>query len=294
VVTEEINDLPENVQQLMAMGRKAIQDRDPKMLNNIGERILEFEPDNWYGFITLAESCIIDGELSEAEMLFSQAAERLSEKDRKEYHDLVVEELGKAFRENEDPEQQMATVFIPVLLESISLSPAKDCKIIQGIIERMAEGAFDSSSKGFTATLVVNPAISFELLHNTSLNYQKTMCARYLALLDSIENGMNGIKKDESGYKDDVMNFVRTNRDLLKHLMIGIETGSGKTDDERIGYMAGYWAANMEAYENLVSELVDAFQYDDDIVYKPNSKQMLKSYHIIDTYLDEYLNAGKE
>ena len=294
VVTEDINDLPENVQQLMAMGRKAIQDRDPRMLNNIGERILEFEPDNWFGFMSLAQSCILDGEIGEAEMLFAQTAERLSEKDRKEFRDLVVEELGRAFSENEDPEQQMSAVFIPVLLESISLSKASECKIAQGIIERMTKGTYDSSAKGFMATMVINPSITFELMHNTSLNYQKAMCIRYLALLDSVEKGMNGIRKDEFNLKDDVMNFVRTNRDVLKHLMIGIEANSGKFDDERIGYMSGYWAANMDQYENLAGELVDAFQYDEDIVYKANSNQILKSYHMIDTYLDEYMNAGKE
>jgi hypothetical protein len=44
----------------------------------------------------------------------------------------------------------------------------------------------------------------------------------------------------------------------------------------------------------MVQDLTAAFSGDDDAVYKPNSNSILKSKHIIDSYLDSYMEAGKE
>ena len=291
IVTEDITNLPESVTQLTAMGKKALEEKDPSMLNNVGERILEFEPDNWYGFLFLAESCIIDGEIPEAVMLYSQSAEHVPVSHADEYADRVVSQLGSIFGSMEDTDQHMASVFLPVLFETISNSPAKDRGIQLRIIDRMAEAEYDMSNKGFGATLIIAPVYTFEVLHHTGLNYQKDMCARLVRLIDRIEEGMEGIKKDADNMKDEVITFVRTNRDLFNHIIKGIEQRTKDLDDERKGYLAGYWGANLDRYQNLIEKLTEAFAYEEDVVYKPNSNSILKSKHIIDTYLDSYMKA---
>lgn len=294
IVTEDIMNLPENVPQLISMGVKALDESDSGMLNNLGERILEFEPENWKGFMFLAESCILDGEIPEAVMLYSQAAEHIPEKDADAYADRVSYQLGKVFSGMTDPEQHMSAVFLPVLFETISNSPAKDKGIQLRIIDALGDARYDDSNTAFGATVVIAPTFTFEVLHHTGLNYQKDMCARLVKVLDSIEAGMNDLKKDSNNLKDEVVTFVKTNRDLFMHIIAGIDERTKGLGDERKGYLAGYWGANMDRYQKIIEQLTEAFAYDDDVAYKPNSNTILKSKHIIDCYLDAYMDAEKE
>ena len=294
IVTEDIVNLPENVNLLIPIGKKALDDKDPVMLNNVGERILEFDPDNWYGSLFIAESCILDREMPEAVMLFSQAAEHLTKDDVLLYANIVVNDLGEALATMSDENQHMSAVFLPSLLENINNSPAKDLGIPLRLIDKMASYTYDDTFKAFGATVVIPPILTYEILHHTGLNYQKDMCARIIVLMDAVEQGVKAVKDDPAKLKDETITFIRTNRDLFSHMIAGIESRMKDMDDEERGYISGYWGANIEAYQKMVQDLTAAFSGDEDAVYKPNSNSILKSKHIIDSYLDSYMEAGKE
>ncbi len=294
IVTDNVDDLPKDLSRLTAMGRQALADHDSMMLNDLGERILEFDGDNWFGFAILAESCLLDGELAESIMLFVQAAENLKPEGRKDYRDLVVDALAKIFSETDDQDQQMAALFLPALLESIDKSVAKDCNIVNGFLERLKTADYDTSAKGYMATMVLGPVMSHEFLHHTSLNYQKKVCLELMDVMAAIEKYMETIKKDDSNLKNETVNYVRTAQDLLAHLITGIDALSSGKDDERVGYMAGYWGANTERYKEMTLDVIEAFHYDEDMVYRPDSKAVLKSRHTLDRYLEKYMEAGKE
>lgn len=291
IVTDDIDSLPENVPELILIGRKAFQDRDPRMLNNVGERILEFEEGNWYGFFALAESCLLDQQLCEAIMLLAQACEHLPEKDRKEFRDGAVEELGRALTEINDPDQNMVSIFATTFYEALDNSPAKECGIPMALIRRMAKGDYDTSLKGLTATLMIDPTLNHEIHSNTSLRYLKSVSEEILVLLDRVDEGMNGIKKDESGMKDDVTTYSKTMHDLLSYMIAGIDGHIGSSSEEKVGYMAGQWAADKESYDGLADGLFEAFCFDPDAAYKPNSNAIMKSKHGIDRYLDAYMKT---
>ncbi len=293
IVTEGIVNLPENVNLLIPIGKKALDDRDPVMLNNVGERILEFDPDNWYGSLFIAESCILDREMPEAIMLFSQAAEHLTKEDVLLYANIVVNDLGEALATMSDENQHMGAVFLPSLLENINNSPAKDLGIPLRLIDKMASYTYDDTFKAFGATVVIPPILTYEILHHTGLNYQKDMCARIIVLMDAVEEGVKAVKDDPANLKDETITFIRTNRDLFSYMIAGIDSRMKDMDDEERGYISGHWGANIESYQKMVQELTEAFSGDEDAVYKPNSNSILKSKHIIDTYLDSYMEAGK-
>ncbi|MBE6524737.1 MAG: hypothetical protein E7Z65_07735 [Thermoplasmata archaeon] len=293
IVTEDIVNLPENVNLLIPIGKKALDDRDPVMLNNVGERILEFDPDNWYGPLFIAESCILDREMPEAIMLFSQAAEHLTKEDVLLYANIVVNDLGEALATMSDENQHMSAVFLPSLLENINNSPAKDLGIPLRLIDKMASYTYDDTFKAFGATVVIPPILTYEILHHTGLNYQKDMCARIIVLMDAVEEGVKAVKDDPANLKDETITFIRTNRDLFSYMIAGIDSRMKDMDDEERGYISGHWGANIESYQKMVQELTEAFSGDEDAVYKPNSNSILKSKHIIDTYLDSYMEAGK-
>ena len=293
IVTEDIVNLPENVNLLIPIGKKALDDRDPVMLNNVGERILEFDPDNWYGSLFIAESCILDREMPEAIMLFSQAAEHLTKEDVLLYANIVVNDLGEALATMSDENQHMSAVFLPSLLENINNSPAKDLGIPLRLIDKMASYTYDDTFKAFGATVVIPPILTYEILHHTGLNYQKDMCARINVLMDAVEEGVKAVKDDPANLKDETITFIRTNRDLFSYMIAGIDSRMKDMDDEERGYISGHWGANIESYQKMVQELTEAFSGDEDAVYKPNSNSILKSKHIIDTYLDSYMEAGK-
>ncbi len=294
VVTADILDLPKSVPQLVQMGREALGSKDPMMLNNIGERILEFDKDNWFGFLCLAESCVVDGEIGEALMLFSQSAENLTPDGVEEYKATVVEEVGRSMSELDDPEQHVSTVFIPALLESINLSPAKDADISLSIFTRMSDGDYNRSNRGFAVTVLVSPAFTFEMLYHTGISYQRRACATFIALLDKVMQGMEGIKRDADNSKDDVVNYSRIQLDLMHYFLDSLDAKVEGMDEERKGFYAGYWSANKGDYQNLISDLVEAFTVDEDTVYKPNSKHMLKAKHSIDRYLEDYFGVKEE
>lgn len=293
IVTEDIVNLPENVNLLIPIGKKALDDRDPVMLNNVGERILEFDPDNWYGSLFIAESCILDREMPEAIMLFSQAAEHLTKEDVLLYANIVVNDLGEALATMSDENQHMSAVFLPSLLENINNSLAKDLGIPLRLIDKMASYTYDDTFKAFGATVVIPPILTYEILHHTGLNYQKDMCARIIVLMDAVEEGVKAVKDDPANLKDETITFIRANRDLFSYMIAGIDSRMKDMDDEERGYISGHWGANIESYQKMVQELTEAFSGDEDAVYKPNSNSILKSKHIIDTYLDSYMEAGK-
>ena len=102
---------------------------------------------------------------------------------------------------------------------------------------------------------------------------------------------MDGIKKDETGMKDDVVTYSKTMHDLLSYMISGIDGRIGSSSEEKVGYMAGQWAAEKESYDELADVLFEAFCFDPDAAYKPNSNTIMKSKHGIDRYLDAYMRT---
>ncbi|AMK13492.1 hypothetical protein AUP07_0436 [methanogenic archaeon mixed culture ISO4-G1] len=294
IVTDDVDDLPKDAVRLTAMGEKALADRDAMMLNNIGERLLEFDQDNWFGFALLAESCLIDGEFAEAIMLMVQAAENLPKEGRKQYRDMTLEILCQIFSGTDDQDQQMAALFLPALLEAIHTSQAKDCNIPVALLERMIDADYDDSAKGYMATMALGPVMAHEFMHNTSLNHQRRICVLLLDLMVKVEKDMDSIKKDQSGLRNEALNYARTSIDLLRYLITGIDSLSEGKDAEKVGYMAGYWGANTERYKEMVVQVIGAFHFDEDMVYKADSNTVQKSRHELDRYLQQYMEAGKE
>ena len=147
---------------------------------------------------------------------------------------------------------------------------------------------------GIGEDLIDASPFTFEILHHTGLNYQKYLCGMMVTLLEKVEAGVAGVKSDPENLKGEIDSYIKTNRDLFNHISAGIDSRTKDMDDERKGYLAGHWGANLSDYQQLVEKLTEAFSYDEDVIYKPNSNTILKSKHIIDTYLDSYMEAGKE
>ena len=292
MATDDIEDLPENVQELVIMGRKAIQDKDSRMLNNLGERILEFEQDNWHGYTYLAASCALDGQLCESLMLVVQAANGVPREDAPEFKDLIVELLGESFSSNDDPEQNMIFVFMSAFYEALDNSHLKECGIPMAIIERMKEGDYRTAVRGALATMVLDSVLHHEIDKTTSLTRIKETIRSLLELLDRVDAGMADAKNDNEGNKDDVENYSKTTRDLLGYLNAKIDGISASSGDERLGYMSGYWASRPDDYADMAKKLSDALEFDPDIAYSPKSKSIKKSKNGIDRFLDSYVSMS--
>ena len=293
-VTAAIEDLPENVPELIMMGRKAYLEKDPVMLNNIGERILEFDGDNWYGHLTLASACAIDKEMGEALMFFVQAAEHLNPADRKEYRDRVLDDLTMLISSSTEEGQEASIMFVPMLYETVSQSPAKDCGIPMALMDRLIQLDYDNSLKSLSVLMTITPTLIFEMTYNTSLRYHSEVIGKLSRLTEAIQKGNSAIAQDESNLKDDVNNLSKSLNDLLTYMGQGIDVRIAGMSDERIGYLSGYWSANVKDYDDLLCGIVSAFAVPDDITYSPKSKFIRKSKHAIDRYLDDFIEPVRQ
>ena len=291
MVTADIENLPENVPELIIMGRKAYKDRDPVMLNNIGERILEFDEDNWYGCLTLSSACAVDGELAECMMLAIQACENLPLDGVEEYSERVVEDVCSTMLAIEDKEDLIAAVMIPSLIETFESTVVKDKDIPMHMVGRLLQGTYDSSVKGFMAELFVHPTLVYELRNYTSLVNQRAAVARLIELSEKIQQGVKGIKDDRSSLKSDLINVSDSFTELLRYLRDGIDSRLNGVGVEKIGYMAGYWKANMEEYQAMIGDLSQDLMDDNQDLTTANA--MKKTKHKIDAYLDEYMGAAE-
>jgi len=290
IATDAIYDLPENVPELVIMAKKASLDRDPMMLNNLGERILEFEQDNWHGFTALAESCLLDGQLSEGIVMFIEAAKRLDYKSKEEFSDILVEELATAII-NADSDPGAFPVFITQLFNEIDDTPVCDCDIPKRLVRRVAEGKVESVIRGSCIILLIIPTISHGIRNNASLRYQRNMMADYSELCKSVLADLESVKTDPFGAKDDLVVMTCMLRDLTAYFADSVDARTSSMDDERIGFMAGRLAGD-EGYKPMVLELMDNIYLEPDITYNPKSNSMLKAKHGIDRYLDNYLEMA--
>ncbi len=292
VVTDDIANLPENVPELIIMGRKAYEDRDPVQLNNIGERILEFDEDNWYGHLTLSSACSLDGELGESMMLAVQAGENLPDDGVDEFSERVTEDICSAMLNVEDTDDLVAVVLLPSLISVFDDSPAiKSKDIPMSMVNRLMQGKFDSSVKGMVAVLFVRPAIVYEIYNNTNLANQRAVAVRLIELLEKIQEESKSYGNDQSGSRSDLLVLTRCYIEVLQYLVDGIDSRLSGVDVEKIGYMAGYWKANIEEFDKMVEELTLEMM---DVASGSNTKKMLKkSKHRIDVYLDQYMKAAE-
>ncbi len=292
IVTDDINNLPENVPELIIMGRKAYEEKDPVMLNNIGERILEFDQENWFGFLTLSSACAADGELAECMMLAVQACEALPQDAVEEFSDRVVDEIGSAMLAVEDQDDMLAGVVIPPFYEAVENSPAKDAGIPMRLVGKLSEGTFDRTAKGFLAAMIFYPTIVYEFTANGSLRHIKEVSEALIVLADRILEGVKAIKNDDSGLKTDTLDVAAVYKELLGYLVQAIDSRTADMGDEKIGYMAGYWKANKDRYEEMVSKLADSFTLDGS-PKTTSDKAMKKSKGVIDAFLLAYSKAAE-
>ena len=292
IPTADIDDLPENVPELVIMVKKAFEDRDSRMLNNLGERILEFDRDNWYGHFALGESCLLDGQLTEAISMFTESCSRLDYKGKQEFSKAVVEELGAAMMGPDMTELELVTIFLLPFYDAIDQSPACECNIPMRLIRKIEEGDFDSTTKISTAIMTVLPTMSHEMHRNTSLRYQRDMVMEFNGLAEKMLEGLSGPGIKESSFKTELITSCNALKDLTLYMVSNIDSKISKYSDEAIGFIAGQWAADEERYEGLVVGLMEGFYSEPDFRYNPKSNTMLKCKHCIDRYIEGYLTKA--
>ena len=290
VVTAEIDDLPEDIQKLTVMGRRAFDEKNPKDLNNIGEKILGLKNDEWHGFAFIAASCMLDGEICESAMMVSQAVGALPKGDEEEFAGYATEIITSVFGGPVDESQEHFGMFVSILYGQLADSPAEACDLPMRIIGKAKESAFDDSSAGSIAVGMVMPTLTYEFMRNPDLQRQREICKELQAFDGRIAEGNASIKKDDTGLKSYVDNVVRTHSDLLGYLVMGMD--SRMKDPGSMGFLAGRWTSEREAYRALVEALSDAFIEAEDENYNPKSKHILKAKHAVDRYLDSYFGMG--
>ena len=288
VVTDDIDDLPENLPEVIIMGRKAFEEKDPRMLNNIGEKISSMDPDCWYGAVFIAASCSLDHEIGETIMLMSQAVSGVDQSSAEEFSDYAVEIVGSALTGQVEDQEEFAGVFLPALFSEISESPAKDCNIPIRIIDRMLEGCFDDYRKAFSAIMVIGPVMTREFSYSTSMRRHREVCAKIVQLLDAIDGGCKTIKGDNSKLKGEVNDLISTDRDLIGYLAAGMDARIQSLGDEGIGFLSGYWSANLQTYGDLAESLTETISAAEEEPYSQKSKFIAKAKHGLDKYLDSY------
>jgi len=290
MVTKEILDLPEDIGKLVPMIRKALDEKNPTMLNNIGEKILSIDEDDWHGSFALAESCLLDNEFGEAVMMFLQASETVGPKDAEQFRKDAVEGIGKAMCVLEDTTQMTAVVLMPMLLESL-YEEDSDCTAIPDLVSILMETPYDNSFRGFMVSNLIGPFLTVHFIHRVDPGEQKALCVSLLALIDRMEAATRTIKEDDPGMKDDVLTFTQSFRDILNSMVVAYD--SKASDPKEAGFITGYWSAAPEDYEALVGELGSALSFDDSIAYNPKSNVMQKALRDVAKYTDAYVKAGR-
>ena len=290
VVTKSILDLPENVPELIALGKEALNESDPAKLNNIGERILEFDHDCWLGYAFLAESCLMDGEIPESVMLFGQAADALKEEDADEFSEMIVMDLGRTLGNLDTPDKQFVFVFLPSFLDFLAESPAKDRDIPMRMLDVVCEQDIKDADSAIGALLSIIAIFHFCLGRLTDLNDINDLCHTVLDRLKIVQDAISSVKRDPNNVKAECDSSVKTYTDLIEYLSNGIEIRSLDTD---ISSVSDYWKGHMDEYNAMIGDLISAI-ISDGKKYSKNSKEIQKSKHAIDSFLDSYMKAGKE
>ncbi len=291
MVTKDILDLPEDMGKLVPMIRRAMDEKDPTMLNNIGEKILSIDEDDWHGSFALAESCLLDSEFGEAVMMFLQASETVGPKDIVQFRKDVVEGIGNAMCVVEDTNQMSAVILMPMLLESL-YGEEKGCKSIPELVSILSNAPYDNSFRGYIVSNIIGSLITVHFIHNIDPAEQRALCVSVLELIDRMEASTKTIKEDEPGMKDDVLTFTQSYRDMLNVLIAGYD--SKASDPKEAGFITGYWSAAPEEYEELVGELGSALSIDDNVAYSPKSNTMQKAVRDMGKYVDIYVKAGRD
>ena len=287
IVTDAIYDLPESVPELVDMVEKALPDRDPMALNNLGERILEFDRENWYGFFALAQSCLLDMELNEGIAMLTEACQRLDYRKKDEFADMVVEEIPKAvIGVSDDP--GVFPIFVIQLYDAISRSPACDCDIPRRLIRRLSQEDAADPNRGACIILIMLPTMSYEVRSNADIRYQRDMMADFSGLCRKILDDIESHKDAGVGVKRDLVVLASMLRDLTAYFVTRADARISSMTEEEIGAIAAQWDGS-ERYNEISMDLMDCFYTEPDISYNPKSKAMLKSKHGIDRYVENYL-----
>jgi len=290
-VTKEIDDLPENIGELVILGRKAYLDRDPKALNNIGEKILDIEHENWHGLMYLATSCLIDGECGEALMMCSQAVTNVAKADSKECEDMALDLMTDLICGKGDVDVNVSMLMMPSFFTSMGESCIDAAGMQNRLIANLMDGDYSNPSRGLAAVMTIVPALMTGLMADTSLNSLRDLANRLCLLAQKVDEMNSAVKKDPSNLKDDVSDQAKILIDLLAHLVSGIDSRIGSMGAEKVGYLAGMWSANRTEYEEMANDVIEAF-LDDGSAYNPKSNAIKKSKYQIDRFLDRYVSIS--
>jgi len=293
VVTSAIDDLPEDTDELKRIGRKAILDKDPAMLNNVGEKYLDIDRDTWYGFYALGTSCMFDGEVSEALMLYGQGLPFISAEEMEEFSGVFVDAFPKALMEQSEEDAMVTGMFLTMFYSALKDSPAGSSGLPMRILEELAGLRYDSSLKGELALLVADASIACQINSGASLTGLKDLLCKAAEIRDAVEKGMGELVRDQFKLKNDVMDMVRNLCELHEHAIAAIDGCCEKLGGEKIGYLAGYWESREDEYNEIVWKLVQALSVDIGEPYKKNSAVLKKKKGEIDDYLESYTKPSK-
>jgi len=286
VVTSAIDDLPEDLAQLEEIGRKAFLDRDPSMLNNIGEKYLDLNRESWYGYLALGSSCIIDREVSQGLMLYSQGLPYLGDQKYAVFREIFLALLPEALTTTDDI--ITVDIFMSMFYDELASNIGKS-ELPMELLEGLSKRSYSSSSQAQAALTVIPPTVRWIVSKDCSLSRMKVRLHAIKALLDSVEGSVDAMDSGKDRMKGSIKDYIRNLRELLDYAIDGIDARASAIGDEKIGYLMGYWESNPDDYQDVCRDMTEGLTVEEGEPHMKNSPMLKNGRKSIDKFLDSYV-----
>lgn len=247
-MTKAVENLPDDLESLHKIADEAYRNRDSEALNNVGEHILSFDETDWRGCVSLALSCVLDGNLPVALGVLVPCIGHVSEEDAGEFAGKSLELISYGMANATREDDLMSIIPLETVLRGLpdAERPVASELAIR-IINKGFPGFFPVALTALTAKAMV---LSLEsCLH--PLKDVRDALKDILDLQKAAIAALNGVKAPDAEDKRYIKQVLDDNVSSLD-LAIGLmDEKSGREDFQ--GSQEGY-SAILEAIAGLLIE----------------------------------------
>ncbi|MBO4568794.1 MAG: hypothetical protein J5674_02265, partial [Candidatus Methanomethylophilaceae archaeon] len=255
IVTEAIDDLPEDLESLHAIAGRAFSDLDSEALNNVGERILDIDDKDWRGCVALAWSCVLDGNLAVALGILMPCMEHIGRDDAEEFSDKALELISQGISDSSSEDDALS--LIPLSMVLASFPGIEDQRpVALRLLERIKEKGFGGFASIGLASMIPSTIVNSLGSHTYPLYEVEDVMKKILDLQEAAHIAAKdaGVPETDDGLY--VMRMLEDNIGSLKTVLRILEERSGKepmaTGDE-----------TYEEYLEVLDAMTDFFKEDD-------------------------------
>ncbi len=285
IVTPAIEELPEDIGELRGMAREALKGNDSELLNNLGERILDRDADEWLGNLAIGKSCVLDGNLSVAAVMISEGSSTLGKKGgADEFCDIAEEILAEGMANASAEDDLLSLIYLPSLIwnaENIS-----DRRFLEELIDRIMEtGGMGNEVSIAVCALSMPRLMTFSMSGNPYLQAWESLCGKAMAIMGMAETRLKDPEVCPQTKSQDMAELKR-NMEFVSYLAGGISSRISGSSPEEMEALRKGWKGS-EKLLDLMDEIDAAVRWDES--ENPGPKEMAKAKRTADRVLDAYM-----